>query len=143
MCYKCFLATKRVHSTKQGMNQLDDTPPPMTERGVYLALIYALVAERLSIYYEHGQWMTLAQGSSLAADWLSRSKQKMPLEMRRRLSDLSDQLARQIAESTSREAGLYISHEMQESLDPRYHSETGEAIMVECERMFDEELPEK
>ncbi len=110
---------------------------PAIERGITLALIYALVAERLSVYYEHAIWMTPAQGATLAADWLSRTKQKMPLEMRKHLSNLSDELARQIAESTSREAGLYISHEMQESLDPRYHSEIGEQIMAECGRIFD------
>ena len=118
----------------------DEAPPPMTERGVYLALIYALVAERLTIYYEHATWMTQAQGASLAANWLSRSKRNMPMAMRKHLSELSDQLARQIADTTSREAGLYINHEMQESLDPRYHSEIGESIMLECERIFDQEL---
>ncbi|MGV8933386.1 MAG: hypothetical protein ACOH1I_02095 [Gallionellaceae bacterium] len=123
------------------MNQ-DDTPPPITERGVYLALMYALIAERLSVYYEHEHWMTQAQGAALAANWLSRSKRNMPVAMRKHLSELSDKLARQIADTTSREAGLFISHEMQESLDPRYHSEIGESIMMECERVFDQELPE-
>ena len=65
----------------------------------------------------------------------------MSLAMRKHLSDLSDQLARQIAATTSREAGLYISHEMQESLDARYHSEIGQSIMLECERILDDELP--
>ena len=123
------------------MNEQDVPPSPETERGVCLALIYALVAERLSVYYEHDLWMTRAQGASLATNWLSRSKRSMPMDLRKRLSDLSDQLARQIAESISREAGLYLSHEMQESLDTRYHSEIGQSIMVECERIFDEALP--
>ncbi len=122
---------------------LPHNSPSTTDRGITLALIYALVAERLSVYYEHAIWMTPAQGSTLAADWLSRSKQKMPLEMRKHLSNLSDALARQIAESTSREAGLYISHEMQESLDLRYHSEIGEQIMAECERVFDQKAQEE
>ena len=43
-------------------------PPPTNERGTLVALIYALVAERLTIYYEHGQWPTQSQGASLAAD---------------------------------------------------------------------------
>lgn len=120
-------------------------PPPDTqpaiERGTTLALMYALVAERLSVYFEHAHWMTQTQGASLATNWLSRSKQNMPLAMRKHLSELSDQLAKQIVDSTSREAGLYISHEMQESLDPRYKSEVSEAIMVECERIFDQEFP--
>ncbi len=59
------------------------------------------------------------------------------MAMRRHLSDLSDQLARQITATVSREAGLYISHEMQESLDPHYQSEIGQSIMIECERIFD------
>ncbi len=123
------------------MNEQETPSSPATERGVIIALIFALVAERLSVYYEHGQWLTQAQGATLAADWLSRSKRNMPLAQRRHLSDLSDQLARQIAASTSREAGFYISHEMQESLDPRYQSEIGKSIMAECERIFDLELP--
>ena len=42
-------------------------------------MIYALVAERLTIFYEHGQWPTQSQGASLAADWLARSKRSLPL----------------------------------------------------------------
>lgn len=122
------------------MTEHKDSTTPEDERGVLAALIFALVAERLSVYYEHGQWFTRAQGATLAADWLTRSKRKLPLAQRQHLSDLSDQLARQIAESTSREAGLYVSHELQEALDPRYHSEVGESIMAECVRILDENL---
>lgn len=120
------------------MSEPDISNPPETERGVLVALIFALVAERLSVYYEHGQWLAQAQGASLAADWLARGKRKLPLDQRKRLSGLSDSLARQIAESTSREAGLFVSHELQEALDPRYQSEFAQSIMAECERMLDE-----
>ena len=115
-------------------------PPPAIERGTLVALIFALVAERLTTYYEHGQWPTQSQGASLAADWLSRSKRSLPISDRKHLSALSDQLARQIAESLSREAGLYTAHEMMESLDPNYHSDLGGSLMVECERVFDSGL---
>lgn len=111
---------------------------PETERGVLVALIFALVAERMRVHVEHSQWLTHAQSSTLAADWLARSKRKLPLDQRKHLSDLSDQLARQLAESTSREAGLYVSHELQEALDPRYQSELGQSVMAECARMLDE-----
>src|SRR5512139_818609 len=111
---------------------------PETERGVLVALIFALVAERLQVYYEHGLWLTQAQGTSLAADWLARGKRKLALAQRQHLSGLSDQLARQIADTTSREAGLYVSHELQEALDPRYQSEFAQSIMAECVRMLDE-----
>ena len=47
--------------------------------------------------------------------------------------------ARQIATTLSREAGLYTAHEMMESLDPNYHSELAETLMVECERLLDSE----
>jgi hypothetical protein len=114
--------------------------PSMTERGMRIALIFALAAERLTAFYEYGQWLTEAQGASLAADWLSRSKNKMPLNERRQLSALSDQLARQIQGSLSREAGMYTAHEMMESLDPNHHSEIAESLMVECERLLDENL---
>jgi hypothetical protein len=111
---------------------------PSSEKGARVALIYALVAERLSAFYEHGQWLTEAQGASLAADWLTRSKRTMPLSERRLLSGLSDQMARQIASSLSREAGLYTAHEMMESLDPNFHSELGLSLMEECERLLDD-----
>lgn len=121
------------------MNERDDSSAP--DRGACVALIYALAAERLSAHYEHGQWLTPSQGATLAADWLSRSKRNLPLAQRKCLSDLSDQLARQIASTTSRDAGLYITHEMQESLDPRYQSEIGLTIMAECESLLDAEWP--
>ena len=115
----------------------DQSPAPLSERGTQVALIFALAAERLKLYYEHGQWITEAQGASLAAEWLSRSQRSLPLAERRRLSDLSDQLARQIAGSLSREAGLYTTHEMTEALDPNYHSELAISLLAECERLLD------
>jgi hypothetical protein len=114
--------------------------PAMTDRGMRVALIFALAAERLTAFYEHAQWMTEAQGASLAADWLSRSQIKLPLNERRQLSGLSDQLARQIAGTLSREAGMYTAHEMMESLDPNHHSEIAESLMKECERLLDDGL---
>jgi len=116
------------------------TTSPATDRGTYVALIYALVAERLMAYYEHGQWLTKAQGASLSADWLARNKRSLPLEIRRHLSELSDELAKQIAGSLSRKAGLYTAHEMMESLDPKYQSDITPSIMLECERMLDSKL---
>jgi hypothetical protein len=113
------------------------TTTPLTDRGIYVALIYALVAERLSAYYEHGQWITKTQGASLSADWLSRNKRSLPLVIRSHLSELSDELAKQIAGTLSREAGLYTAHEMMESLDPNYQSDITPSIMLECERILD------
>jgi hypothetical protein len=103
----------------------------------YAALIYALVAERLSFFYEHHQWLTEAQRASLAADWLARQKRSLPIDIRRHLSELSNELARQIAGTLSREAGLHTAHEMTESLDPNYQSDITPSIMLECERMLD------
>ncbi len=115
------------------------TSTATTERGTRIALIFALAAERLTVFYEHGQWLTDAQGASLAADWLSRSKRSLPLAERRQLSSLSDNMARQIAGTLSREAGLFTAHEMMESLDPNYHSELAQSLMLECERLLDSE----
>ena len=112
-------------------------PPPADGRGTRAALIFALAAERLSIWYEHGQWPTEAQGATLVADWLSRTKRSLPLAERRHLSDLSDQLARRVAGSLSREAGLYAVHEMMEALDPNYESDLARALMAECESVLD------
>ena len=113
--------------------------PPLTDRGARIALIFALVAERLSVFYEHAQWLTEAQGASLAAEWLARSKRDLPLRERKHLSALSDQLARQMEGALSREAGLYTAHEMLESLDANYHSgsEIAQSLMLECERVLD------
>lgn len=122
------------------MNERGVSSSSVPDRGNCIALIYALVAERLSVHYEHGQWITQAQGATLAAEWLARSRRSLPLATRKHLSDLSDQLARQIAATTSRDAGLHIAHEMQESLDPRHESEIGQSIMAECERIFDSAL---
>jgi len=116
-------------------------PPSITERGLRVALIFALAAERLSLYYEHGQWLTDAQGATLAADWLTRSKRNLPLVERRQLSALSDQLARQIGETLSREAGLFAAHEMMESLDPNHQSEIAQSLLLECERLLDSVTP--
>ncbi len=110
---------------------------PQTDHGVRVALVFALVAERLNVFYEHAQWLTIAQGTSLVNEWLRRSGRKLTLEERKQLSTLSDDLARQIAAPLSREAGLYTAHEMMESLDSNYHSELGEALMKECEGMID------
>ena len=113
-------------------------PPTTTERGIRIALIFALAAERLTLYYEHGKWLTEAQATSLAADWLGRSKRQLAVEERRQLAALSDRLARQIEGSVSREAGLFISHEMNEALDPNHQSELALSLMAECERLLDE-----
>ncbi|HSG23451.1 MAG TPA: hypothetical protein VLA64_10905 [Azonexus sp.] len=122
------------------MNWQKAPPLPASDRGTSVALIFALTAERLSAYYEHGQWLTEAQGATLSADWLSRSKRRLPISERRNLSALSDQLARQIADTLSREAGLYTAHEMMEALDPNHHSEIAESLMAECERLLDTSL---
>ena len=119
------------------MNWQKASPLPASERGTSVALIFALTAERLSAYYEHGQWLSEAQGAALSADWLSRAKRRLPIDQRRHLSALSDQLARQIADTLSREAGLYTAHEMMEALDPNHHSEIAESLMAECERLLD------
>ncbi len=102
------------------------------------ALVFALTAERLSAYYEHGKWFTEAQGATLAGEWLSRSRLQLALSERRLLSELSDQFARQLADTLSREAGLYASHEMMEALDPNYQSAFAHDMLDECERLLRE-----
>jgi hypothetical protein len=116
---------------------------PATDRGLSIALIFALAAERLSVYYSHDQWLKEGQGATLAADWLARSQRRLPLAERRQLSALSEQLARQVADTLSREAGLHTAHEMMEALDARYESEIGRTLMVECERLLDSALADQ
>ena len=121
------------------MNLREESPPPEADRGTCVALMFALVAERLATFFEHDEWLTIAQGAALAAEWLTRSKRRMPVQLRKHLSALSDQLARKIAETLSREAGLHTVYEMMESLDPNYQSNIGQSLMVECERLLDSE----
>ena len=102
------------------------------------ALLFALAAERLSAYYEHDQWMTVAQGASLASLWLSRSKLQLSLAERRLLSELSDDFARELAATLSHQAGQYTAHEMMESLDPKYRSPVAFDLLDECERLLRE-----
>jgi hypothetical protein len=122
---------------------MDPVQAPPSDQDTHSALLFALVAERLSLYYEHNSWLTHAQGATLAANWLSRSAIRLSVSQRKHLSTLSAQLARQIADSVSREAGLHISYEMNEALDGRYVSEIGESIREECRRLLaDAPLPE-
>lgn len=113
-------------------------PLPRIDFNTRKALLFALTAERLSAFYEHRQWMTDAQGATLAGEWLSRSKLQLPLSERRLLSELSDQFARQLADTLSREAGLYAAHEMMEALDPNYQSAFAHDMLDECERLLRE-----
>lgn len=117
------------------MRVRDDTPP--TPRGFSIALIFALAAHDVHTWVEHGQWLSEAQLASLAVDWLNRQKIVLPLAERRRLASLADPLARQIVGSLSREAQLYVAHEMMEALDPNYVSEFAQSLMKECERLLD------
>ncbi|MGO4303580.1 hypothetical protein [Cupriavidus sp. RAF12] len=114
------------------------TPLPRIDFNTRKALMFALTAERLSAFYEHRTWMTDAQGATLAGLWLSRSKLQLALSERRLLSELSDQFARQLAASLSREAGLYAAHEMMEALDPNYQSAFAHDMLDECDRLLRE-----
>ena len=111
--------------------------PAATDRGTRIALLFALVAQRLDSYYEHGQELTPAQGAALAADWLARSRRSLTQEERLHLSRLSDDMARTMRSTLSREAGLFTAHEMMQALDPNYHSELAQHLMIECERLLD------
>ena len=126
-----------AHRLYKSLHDIGIPPGLVSAGGTRAALIFALTAERLSIWYEHGQWPTEAQGATLVADWLGRSKRSLPLAERRHLSDLSDQLARRIAGALSREAGLYAVHEMMEALDPNYESDLARSMMAECESLLD------
>lgn len=120
------------------MNTPANAPIGRIDFNTRKALLFALAAERLSAFYEHRRWMTDAQGATLAAEWLSRSRLQLGLAERRLLSELSDQLARQLADTLSREAGLYAAHEMMEALDPNYQSAFAHDMLAECERLLRE-----
>jgi len=65
------------------MNRLDTSFTSSIDREACVALMFALVAERISIYYEHEKWITIAHGVTLAAAWLSTSKRNMSTAMRK------------------------------------------------------------
>lgn len=115
---------------------MNPSDTPLSQEDANISLLFALTAERLAVFYEHHTWLTLAQGATISADWLARSKSHLPLQHRKHLSDLSDQLARQIQASVSREAGLFISHEMTEALDQRYVSQTGDSMREQCRELL-------
>jgi hypothetical protein len=117
-------------------------PVPTLDFSTRKALLFALVAERLSSFYEHGEWMSVGQGATLASSWMARSKARLAPEDGRLLARLSDEFARHLATNLSREAGLFTAHEMMEALDPRYFSEHAEALLAECERLLLEQAPE-
>jgi hypothetical protein len=133
----CYLLAMQIEGAAN-MTGPRDSQSLTTDRGICTALLFALVAERLALFYEHDKWMTAAQGATLAADWLARSKRRLPNDRRKHLSVLSDDLARQIVDAVSREAGLHITHEMMESLDPNYPSDIAQSLTLECARLLED-----
>jgi hypothetical protein len=120
------------------LSTLSPLAPQLSETGLRCALMFALVAERLSAFYEHAHWITHAQGITLANDWLARTQRRFPHDQLKRLSAASDDMAREIAATLSREAGLYTAHDMTEALDPNYQSELAHSMMDECTRRLTE-----
>lgn len=106
--------------------------------GTSVAVIYALVAHRLTAFYDEGYRFTEAQAAAMCAEWLARSGKTMPLAQRKQLANLSEQVSAHITNALSREAGLFTAHELMESLDPRHVSEVGASIMEECVRVLKE-----
>lgn len=115
---------------KKQLNSADD------DRGVKIALLFALVAERTAHFYEHGSYAKDSQYGSLASNWLHRSKKTLSAQNIKHLVALSNEVASQITGTLSREAGLFVSHELQQALDPNFQSEPAIAIMAECERVY-------
>lgn len=103
-----------------------------TQSGLESALFFALVAERLHNHYEYAQWLKDGQAQQLAREWLARAKIIVEATRLKAIVAGSGDLARQIAASLSREAGLYTAHEMMECLDPNHQSELGQTLMAQC-----------
>lgn len=103
-----------------------------TQSGLESALFFALVAERLHNHYEYAQWLKDGQARQLAREWLARATVVVEAARLKAIVAGSGDLARQIAASLSREAGLYTAHEMMECLDPNHQSELGQALMAQC-----------
>jgi hypothetical protein len=102
------------------------------------ALLFALTSERLGVYYEHGIWPDDRRALDTAAVWLMRQNVSAPQRLIKELATLSGQFAHTLAESLSREAGLYMAHEMNQSLDPNYQSPVAMDLLEECARLLRE-----
>lgn len=96
-------------------------------------LLFALTAERLSAYYEYAAWMSDSQAVQLTNLWLSRTRIALTLAEKRQFAEMSDAFARELSESVSREAGLFISHELMQALDPDYQSAIAIDVMNDCD----------
>lgn len=94
--------------------------------------MFALVAERLTQFYDHGQWPGDGRMRQLALEWLVRAKMKIDSPWLRELVAASGDMARNVAASLSREAGLQTAHEMGEALDPNYQSPVAGLMMEQC-----------
>ncbi|HTJ92170.1 MAG TPA: hypothetical protein VL424_03550 [Pararobbsia sp.] len=95
--------------------------------------MFALTAERLAAYYEYAAWMTDAQAVQLTNLWLTRTRVVLTLGEKRQFAQMSDAFARELAQSVSREAGLFISHELMQALDPDYQSAIAIDVMNDCD----------
>lgn len=102
------------------------------------ALLFALTAERLAVYYEHDQWPDDKTAANTATVWLYRQELIADARLIRALSALSNEFAHTLAATLSREAGLYTSHEMSQSLDPNYQSPVAMDLLEECGRLLTE-----
>ncbi|KKB62516.1 hypothetical protein WM40_17140 [Robbsia andropogonis] len=102
------------------------------------ALLFALTSERLSVYYEHDVWPDDNRALDTAKVWLMRQDLVGPPRLIRELAQLSGQFAKTLADSLSREAGLYMAHEMNQSLDPNHASPVAMDLLDECGRLLRE-----
>jgi len=96
-------------------------------------LLFALTAERLAAYYEHGVWLDDHQAVQIASLWLTRTRVALTVREKREFAALSDGFARELAAAVSREAGLFISHELMQALDPDYQSAIAIDVMNDCD----------
>ncbi|QDQ25429.1 hypothetical protein FNU76_03135 [Chitinimonas arctica] len=113
--------------------------PAHSDSYVRKSLLFALSAERLTLFYQHDDWISDTQAITLAQLWLERAQFRLSAAELRRVAMLSDGFARKLASSLSREAGLYTAHDMQEALDPRHDSPLASQLREECARLDDEQ----
>ena len=106
---------------------------PPDEHHPRTRLLFALTAERLSAYYEHGVWITDAQTVQLTSLWQTQTRIALSVKEKRAIAELSDAFAHELAASVSREAGLFISHELTQAQDPDYQSAIGIDVLNECD----------
>lgn len=118
------MSIENLYESKNGYDELD--------LKILQEFLFALLAERLNGYYKFQSVPNERRVIDAGSVWLSRQNKVMSFALKKTLSQLSKVMCEQIINTSSREAGLYIAHEMHQGLDPNQRSEVAESMLDSC-----------